>query len=491
MNKYEKIRQSLLCQVCSLIYENPVKLPCHKMTLCKSHLIDSNESYLKEFECRMCQIKHTLPTTGLHSNFFIQQQIKENHHLSETELNLKCKLEQSLEKMRKICSDINEAKVKFNLEWSQSKSIREEKLNKLKQDLCIQFRQVKIDVEHLQKQYLEIGDEIYFLREELENITYNETSMSHQNFRIISCHNDGSIAMRDFQDLSQFYLFDGDQHDGSVNCILVSLDNQTLISGGRDGCIKIWSLKTGRLLKSVLNSTPNGHCWNIKCMINSCQPNEILIGSTLSDIRIFDLNTLEFDSSILLRGHARMVTCLEFLTHERLLSSCDASIKVWNFKSKKCIQTLKSEWCEQAVAIRKINASKFICGYQNQTIRIWSCYSNNNDHEEEKFECIKVMKKVSDGSILIQLEVNLYLNLIMCCSDRSISIWRLDDFTFVSHLRPEGHLRIRSFEMVSNKYLFIGTYNYTLELLCLKTGKSLKVLKDISCLINQIKIYFA
>ena len=100
--------------------------------------------------------------------------------------------------------------------------------------------------------------------------------------------------MRDFQDSSQFTLFDG-KHDGSVNCLLVSSDNQKLISGGKEGCIKIWDIKTGLLLKSISNSTSNNDCWNIKCMANTPQSSEILIGSTLSDIRALDLNTLTFN----------------------------------------------------------------------------------------------------------------------------------------------------------------------------------------------------
>ncbi len=36
MDSSEKIRQSLVCQICDFIYKQPVKLPCGK-TICKSH----------------------------------------------------------------------------------------------------------------------------------------------------------------------------------------------------------------------------------------------------------------------------------------------------------------------------------------------------------------------------------------------------------------------------------------------------------------------
>ncbi len=483
MNKHEKMRSSLLCQLCCLIYENPVKLPCNK-SICKAHLFDSNGTFLKEFECQYCQTTHFLPMRGLHPNFQILKTIKENVHLSETELDLKIKLEKSYEKLSKVCGEINEAKIKFSLEWSDSKLIREQKLLKLKNNLTLEFRQIKINTDFLQQQYLDIEDEACFLRQELENLILNETQILAKNVKIISCYEDGSIGMRDFQDSSQFTLFDG-KHDGSVNCLLVTLDNQKLISGAKDGSIKIWDIKTGLLLKSILNSTPNNNCWNIKCMANSPQSNEILIGSTLSDIRVLDLNTFEFNSKHLLKGHSRAVTCLEFLSHECLLSSCDASIKIWNFKLKQCVQTLKSEWCEQVKEMRKINAYTFVCGYKNLTIRIWSCHSNGST-----FECVKFMSKTSDGSCLLQIEVNLALNILMCCSDRSIFIRRLNDLMFLNHFRLENNDRIRSFEILTNNNVLVGANSNALVMGCVKSGKSLKVIDDYSCLINQIKIWF-
>ena len=267
MNKYEKLRSSLICHYCCLVYENPVRLPCNK-SICKSHLLDSNETFLKEFECQHCQTNHFLPMRGLHPNFHILKTIEENAHLNEMELNLKIKLENSFEKLAKIYKE------------SKEESNAEEKLDKLQHDLSIQFRQIKINVDHLQQQYLDIENELKSLNEKSRN----------QSIKIITSYNDGSIAMRDIQNPSQFDFFDG-KHDRSVNCLLITFDNQKLISGDSEGIIKIWDIKTCVLIISVFNSTSTKDIWSIKCMINSPQSNEILIGSTFSFIRTLDLNT--------------------------------------------------------------------------------------------------------------------------------------------------------------------------------------------------------
>ena len=459
MEKYEKLRSSLTCHYCCLIYENPVKLPCNK-SICKSHLLDSNGTFLKEFECHNCQTNHFLPMRGLHSNFYILKIIKENAHLSETELEIKIKLENSFEKLVKIYKEIN----------------KEKDLVKLQNNLSIQFRQIKINVDHLQQQFEEIENELKGLNEKSRN----------QSIKIITSYNDGSIAMRDIQSPTQFDFFNGKHDEGRI-CLLITSDNQKLISGGSDGCIKMWDLKTGLLLKSIFNFTEIRQSWKIKCMINSLQSNEILIGSTLSEIRTLDLNTFAFKPDRVFKGHLKMVKCLEFLTDEHLLSgSCDNTIKIWNFTTKQCIQTIQSD-CE-VKGIRKINENKFICGYENRAIRIWSL--SNKGGGEEEFVCAQVVSNAIDGLYLLQFKVNLELNLAMGYSAHSICIWDLDTLNLLHRCVPNNLTQTRSFENLQNHQLLVGNANNTLELFCLKTGKSLKVTNDFNCLIHEINVYY-
>ena len=78
----------------------------------------------------------------------------------------------------------------------------------------------------------------------------------------------------------------------------------------------MWDLKTGLLLKSILNSDGTKRVWKVKCMINSPQSNEILIGSTSSAIRTLDLNSFTINPKNFLRSHSFTVKHMEFLTNE-------------------------------------------------------------------------------------------------------------------------------------------------------------------------------
>jgi WD40 repeat protein len=134
-----------------------------------------------------------------------------------------------------------------------------------------------------------------------------------------------------------------------------------------NGTLKVWDAKTTELLRTVYNEF-DGIIWSIKCMINSeKRPNEILIASKLSHIRLLDLNSYTFTLS--LQGHERRINCLEFLSKEIFLSSSsDLTIKIWNLElSKNNLQTLECHQNEIR-CLRKINETKFACLYENGMI---------------------------------------------------------------------------------------------------------------------------
>jgi WD40 repeat protein len=355
MDSFEKIRHSLICQICDFIYKQPIKLPCGK-TICKSHLLNLNE-----FNCKLCQSIHKI-SRGFHPNFFIQNQINTFQHLSKDELNLKSRIAQSIENLKASYDEIEEveqeylqshfhdieyqimeyrelllksiadltdemlketrnhqSKVKSKL--TQLKMSKDKDLNQLKTDTEIEFRRVKFNKSKLETDLCNINDNALYLNKQLINLVQNDLKpftflnklkpladqrvrnilldihpkKDKENLKIISCYKDGSIGVRDLmKDESQLEFFK-DKHETDVNCILLSSDNQKLISGDKNAIIKVWDVRTGELLRTVYNVTKDGDKWTIKSMIKSpIRPNEILIASDLCYIRILDLNSYTF-----------------------------------------------------------------------------------------------------------------------------------------------------------------------------------------------------
>jgi WD40 repeat protein len=545
MDSFEKIRHSLVCQICDLIYKQPIKLPCGK-SICKSHLLDLNGSLLNEFYCKLCQSKHKIPSRGFHPNFFTQNQINTFQHLSKDECDLKSRIAQSIENLKASYDEIEEVEQEYlqshfqDIEYqimeyrdillksiadltdemlketrnhqsnirsklTQLKMSKDKDLDQLKTDTEIEFRRVKFNKSKLETDLCNINDNALYLNKQLIDLVQNDLKpftflnklkpfadecvrnilldiypkKDKENLKIISCYKDGSIGVRDLLSDESKIEFFNDKHETDVNCILLSMDNQKLISGDKNGTIKLWDLRTGELLRTVCNKS-DGVIWSIKCMINSSiRTNEILIASTLSDIRIFNLNTYTFTSR--LKAHTRRISCLEFLTQQILLSSSsDLTIKIWSLDStrSKCLQTIECSQNEPR-NITKINETSFACLFYDGIIQIF-----NSDKERSEFKCSKTLFCGPSRDLKVCSDLNLLL-----CASKVIHLYSLTDFTCVGTLGQNTLTVTLLMEILPNNRLIVANKNNTLETWCLKTGQSLSIHKDHSPLVNEILVY--
>ena len=531
----ENIQSLLVCKICDLIYERPVKLPCGKTT-CNSHLLKLNGGFLSEIDCPFCQNKHEVPTRGFYPNFHIQKQIEQRKgidlkgDMEESLVNLDnifTKTDQSddfiAEHFSKIKTQINNQReiiieqinsltdkllkktqtleFEFKEEVSHLKSLRKQCLSDFKDEVNFQFRQINLDKEKLTKKYSIVNKEATFLNDQLKDLLQNKiksysfvpnsinfeesligdikqnNNSQGDEHKLITCHKDGSLKMRFLDGESRFDFFNG-KHERNVNCILISADNKKLISGGVDGFIKICDLATGVLIKSIAN-VDNGKKWGIKCLINSPGSNEIFFGSNLNEIRTLDLRTYEI-KRFTKKSHSKLISNLEFLTNDILLSSStDFTIKVWSLNEKKCLQTIDFEQYEPR-CLCKIDNSKFAFGISKK-ILVFS--SNQNGI----FSYFKTLLKYAYGYIN-ELKVSTNLNLLISISNL-VHLWSLDDFTCLGCLSPNDSSYPLSFETLSNYRLIILNTNDTLELWCLKTLKSMKIFNDYPSLSNKIISY--
>jgi hypothetical protein len=548
MDSFEKIRHSLVCQICDLIYKQPIKLPCGK-SICKSHLLDLNGSLANEFNCELCQSKHKTPLRGFHPNFFIQNQINTFQHLSKDECDLKSRIAQSIENLKASYDEIEEVEQEYlqshfqDIEYqimeyrdillksiadltdemlketrnhqsnirsklTQLKMSKDKDLDQLKTDTEIEFRRVKFNKSKLETDLCNINDNALYLNKQLIDLVQNDLKpftflnklkpfadervrnilldiypkKDKEGLQIISCYKDGSIAVRDLMNEESKLQFFKDKHETDVNCILLSSDNQKLISGDKNGTIKVWDVRTGELLRTICPTIKDGLKFSIKCMINSSlRPNEILIASALYGIHILDLNS--YTLTLWLKAHDKRINCLEFLTHEKLLSSsADFTIKIWNFDSTrhKLLQTIECPQY-QPIILRKINETSFACVFHDGMIQI---FSSNKEYIE--FKCCKTI--TCNSGYANDLKVCADLNLLICAS-KVIRFYSLSDFTCVRTLCPNTFSFALSIAILPNNRLIVAYKNYTLEMWCLKTGKSLSIFKDHASFINKILVY--
>ncbi len=117
-------------------------------------------------------------------------------------------------------------------------------------------------------------------------------------------------------------------HRDAVNSLVISSDGQTLVSGADDQTIMVWDLNTGNKI-----CTFSGHKKAVKSLAISPDGQTLASGSSDETIKLWNLNTEE--EICTLDGHLDGVNAVAFSRDGRILASGggDCTIKVWRIQS--------------------------------------------------------------------------------------------------------------------------------------------------------------
>uniref|UniRef100_M4BPC9 Small-subunit processome Utp21 domain-containing protein n=1 Tax=Hyaloperonospora arabidopsidis (strain Emoy2) TaxID=559515 RepID=M4BPC9_HYAAE len=127
----------------------------------------------------------------------------------------------------------------------------------------------------------------------------------------------------------------GDAHDGPVSAVAVDALNETLVSAGIDGKLKFWDLKKHDLRHAINVDSP------ISQMELHRDSNLLCVACDDQILRLFDVTTRKLVRRF--AGHSHRVTDMTFSSDARWLfsSSADASLRVWDIPTGKCIDWLR------------------------------------------------------------------------------------------------------------------------------------------------------
>ena len=144
----------------------------------------------------------------------------------------------------------------------------------------------------------------------------------------VSCGNDGLICIWNVSASTSFKLTDKIKaHEGKVACIC-KIDENVIVSGGEDHCIKVWNIKEGNCVGTLY-----GHNGIVNHIVKS------------------------------------MVSDLERIV---LISvSDDKSVKIWNVNKRECIGEIENAHVDKIKVVKEIEDGKVLTGGENGVVKVW------------------------------------------------------------------------------------------------------------------------
>lgn len=151
----------------------------------------------------------------------------------------------------------------------------------------------------------------------------------------------------------------------SANSLIISTDGKMLISGGKEGKIKLWGLETGELLNTCSDNSSS-----VKSLTIS--PNNAIIasGSGDSKVRLWESNTGKLLH--IFSGHSSLVSSVAISPDGKILASgsYDKNIRLWNVKTQKFIRALykTDNFVISLTFSPELNRKELIAGLDNGKI---------------------------------------------------------------------------------------------------------------------------
>lgn len=270
------------------------------------------------------------------------------------------------------------------------------------------------------------------------------------------------------EDVKPLAAFTG--HQGNVNSFVISPGGQTLVSGSSDNTIKIWSLQTGELLRTL-----EGHTSFVNSVTVSPDGQTLISGGADRTVRLWQMQTGELLRT--LEGHTSFVNVVVVSHNGQTLfsGSADGEVIVWDLQTGDRLQTLTTQGSSINALVLSHDSQKLISGSADGTIQIWDANTWNslitlNGHTSP----INALLVSPDGETLYSGG-----------ADGRVKVWNLDTgeemTTLVGHSSAVNALQISS----DGRTLFSSSADRTIKLWDLQENRSIATLTGFNAPVND------
>lgn len=189
-------------------------------------------------------------------------------------------------------------------------------------------------------------------------------------------------------------------HDTPVGVLTFSADNTMIATPGtRDRTLKIWDVKSGKLL-SVLK----GHSWNVDCALFNPSGDRLVALAGFPSNKLWLWNTITGEMVAELTGHTNQIRSYAFSPDGSRLAtaSLDQTIRLWDGRTGKLITVMRGHAGWVSSAAFSPDGTRIVSASDDKTVRIWDAATGTalavlHGHTGEVFRA----NYTSDGATIV------------------------------------------------------------------------------------------
>ena len=245
-------------------------------------------------------------------------------------------------------------------------------------------------------------------------------------------------------------------HTSFINCLTISPDGKTLVSGSADNTIRLWNFTTGEALKTL-----TGHTSYVNAIAITPDGKTLVSGSADTTIKLWDLASGKELKT--LHGHQGYINALDISPDGKILASgsTDKTVKLWDLATGVTIRTLAGHTNYVNTVAFSLDGRSLFSGGVDNIIKQWKV---DTGEEIRTFRghtsFVNALAVSTDGTTLISGS-----------ADKTIKVWDLNS-TVEPRTLPKQNGVINAIALNSDgKSLISGGGDQTLKIWDLETGQ--------------------
>ncbi|ORY24943.1 hypothetical protein BCR33DRAFT_860029 [Rhizoclosmatium globosum] len=257
-------------------------------------------------------------------------------------------------------------------------------------------------------------------------------------------------------------------HSSPVLSVAFSPDSKTVVSGSGDKTIKLWSVETGECMKTLL-----GHSSFVTLVAFSPDSNTVVFGSSDNTVKLWSVETEECVKNIV--GHSSSVA---FSPDSKTVvsGSSDNTVKLWSVETGKCIKTLVGHSSSVTSVAFSPDSKTVVSGSGDKTVKLWSV---------ETGECIKTL--VGHSSFVRSVAFSPDSNTVVFGSnDNRVKLWSVKTEEGATTLDSHSDYITSVAFSPDSKTVVSGSGDKTVKFWSVETGEYVKTLVGHSSYVGSV-----